>query len=97
MPENEFKPVITLADDSKLNGSAGLNERQGELWIWLHDEMDMLAACRTFCDSSRTIRIQAEIAPEVCQEFEGYTRLVLIREDDGKISVRMKRGVTDGE
>lgn len=92
----KFQQTITLADDTKLNGSAGLNDVAGELWIWLDEDTDMASAFRTFYDPSKTIRLRTELAEGVFQEFEGYTHMTLIREDAGKISLRLKKGGTNG-
>lgn len=87
-----FQQTVTLADDTKLNGYAGLNQTADDLWVWLDEDTDMLTAFSLFSDPSKAIRIRTDLTAEVFEEYEGYTNLALIRQDMGKVSVRMKRG-----
>lgn len=87
-----FTQTVTLADDTKLNGYAGLNETEDDLWVWLDEDTDMATAFSLFSDPSKTIRIRTDLTAEVFQEYNNYTNLALIRQDMGKVSVRMKRG-----
>lgn len=87
-----YQQTVTLADETKLNGYAGLNETVDDLWVWLDEDTDMMTAFSLFSDPSKTIRIRTDLTAEVFEEYEGYTNLALIRQDMGKVSVRMKRG-----
>ena len=87
-----FQQTVTLADNTVLNGYAGLNETENDLWIWLDEDTDMATAFGLFSDPSKTIRIRTDLTAEVYQEYTNYTNLALIRQDMGKVSVRMKRG-----
>lgn len=89
---DEFRKTVTLADETVLNGYAGLNETAGDLWIWLDEDTDMATAFSLFYDPSKTIRIRTDLTETVFQEYTGYTTLALIRQDGGKVSCRMKRG-----
>lgn len=86
-----FQQTVTLADDTKLNGYAGLNETADDLWVWLDEDTDMATAFSLFSDPSKTIRIRTDLTAEVHEEYSGYTTLALIRQDGGKVSCRMKR------
>ena len=97
MPDNDFTRSVTLGDDTVLNGSAGLNTSADELWVWLDDDTDMQTAFQLFYDPSKTSRIRADLTGAIFETFTGYTKLALIREDNGKITIRMKRGATDGK
>lgn len=86
-----FQQTVTLADGTVLNGYAGLNETEDDLWVWLDADTDMMTAFQLFSDPSKTIRLRTDLTAEVYQEYEGYTNLALIRQDMGKVSARMKR------
>lgn len=87
-----FQQTVTLADQTKLNGNAALNGTVGDLWIWLDEDTDMATAFSLFSDPSKTIHIRTDLTAEVYEEYNGYTDLALIRQDMGKVSIRMKRG-----
>lgn len=87
----EFQQTITLADETKVNGYAGLNEVTDELWVWLDEDTDMETAFRLFYDPSKTIRIRTDLTETIWQEYEDYTHMNLIREDAGKVSLRLKK------
>lgn len=91
MPE-EFQKTVTLADETKVNGYAGLNEVVDEVWVWLDDDTDMTSAFNLFIDPSKTIRLRTDLTESIWQEYEGYTHMNLIREDAGKVSLRLKKG-----
>lgn len=92
MPENEFQKTVTLADETKVNGYAGLNEVMDEVWVWLDEDTDMATAFQLFTDPLKTIRLRTDLTDEIWQEYEGYTHMNLIREDAGKVSLRLKKG-----
>ena len=87
-----FQQTVTLADETMLNGYAGLNETANDLWVWLDEDTDMATAFSLFSDPSKTIKIRTDLTAEVFEEYNGYTNLALIRQDMGKVSIRMKRG-----
>ena len=87
---HDFQQTVTLADDTVLNGYAGLNEQAGDLWVWLDEGTDMITAFQAFSDPEKTAHISTDLTAEVHQEFDGYTKLALIREDAGKVTIRLK-------
>lgn len=87
-----FTQTVTLADETTLNGYAGLNQTADDLWVWLDEDTDMLTACQLFSDPSKTAWIRTDLTAEVHEEYTGYTNLALIRQDGGKVSCRMKKG-----
>lgn len=92
MPENEFVKTVTLADETRVNGFAALNGVLDELWVYLDADTDMATAFQMFSDPSKTIRLRTDLTETIWQEWEGYTHMNLIREDAGKVSIRLKKG-----
>lgn len=91
----EFQPTITLADGTILNGTSGLNEIAGDLWIWLTDT-GLKEAFDLFWDAEKTTVMKAQATELDELTYEGFTQLVLIRIDGNLVSIRMKRGEVNG-
>ena len=93
MPKiHDFQQTVTLADGVVLNGYAGFNEVADDLWVWLDEGTDMATAFMLFSDPARTAVIKVALTADIVETHYGYTKLALIREDGGKVTVRLKGG-----
>ena len=89
---HNFQQTVTLADNTVLNGYAVLNEIANDLWVYLEQDTSMATAFSVFSDPSKTAHIRTDMTAEVHEQYDGYTTLALIRQDGGKVSVRLKEG-----
>lgn len=86
---------VYLADETKLNAEAGY--ANGDLWIWMSDhELSMLQVATIFSDPEKTRIIRYVITDDEIQEWTGFTNMTTLKMDeDGYISVRMRREVSE--
>lgn len=87
---NEFKQVVILADGTELPGTAGLNEMAGDLWIWLGEGIDIQKGWAQFSKPKKTVTITARFSEREEAVWNGYTAITLIRQDNGKVTIRMR-------
>lgn len=88
----EFGRTIVLADASELPGTGGLNEVNGDLWVWPSEITDVAEAKRIFENTSKTSMITFRYSKIDQRKYEGYTNLVSISQDmAGNLSIRMRK------
>lgn len=86
-----FTQTVELADGTTFNGSAMLNGDAGELWVWLKEGTDMGSAFAAFSDQEKTKKIVSHTSSIETYTWEGYTQLSLIKIDNQKVSIRMRK------
>lgn len=86
----EFTNSIILADGTRFPGHAALNDDAGDLWVWLDEGTDMVIAFSAFMDSEKTKKIISRTSILLTEEWEGYTKMTMIKQDGKRISIRMR-------
>lgn len=86
-----FTQTVTLADGTVLNGYAGRSSLSGEIWVWLDEGTSMVTAFGLFSDPEKTATIRTDLTEDTSETYEGYTTMSLIREDEGKVTIRMRK------
>ena len=90
MPNQNEGIRLKFLDGSVIE-DASCGSSGGVLWCWIPG-VSMLQAAQAFTDPGKTGKIIFEYG-EMSTEYDGYTFCsILMVEDDGKISVCMKKG-----
>lgn len=87
-------PTVTLADGTKLKGSAALNITTPDLWIWIEKESGSMAELfPLFNDPNKTQRIETTyLDTDTPTVYEGYTFMTVIKTYyDGRVSIRLNQ------
>ena len=91
----EFVNSVVLADGTELKGHATLYEEAEELWVKLDEYKDMQEVYFLFSDTTKTSKIISHTSILRTDEFYGYTRLTMIKQETKSVTVRMKLAKTN--
>ena len=90
-----FQQIITLKDNTVLNGRGALNEITDELFLWPKDLTSFVDATAIFTDPNKTDHIRVDYSRVEYNEYDGYTRLYGVMSDpQGKLTIRLRKGVS---
>lgn len=88
----DFQNSIVLADGTELKGRATLVTEADNLWVYLDEGNDFSEAFQLFSDPEKTKKIVSHTSILLTEEWEGYTKMTLIKQDGAQISIRMQKG-----
>ena len=86
-----FTNTIDLADGTTVKGHATLNADDDELWVTLDQGTDLTTAFGLFNNKKNTQMIVSHNSILSTITHIGYTKMILIREDAGRVKVLLKK------
>lgn len=93
-----FEQYLLLADETRMDGTAGYVPSSDELWVYpANKQLGFYEAMRIFSDKNKTAKIQYVISispytdPSI-QTYEEFTELWLIQKDrDGSVKIGLRK------
>lgn len=93
-----FQKIITLKDNTILNGYGALAEATDDLFIWPDPPMTIPEATVIFSDASKIDHIRVDYSEIESKEFDGYSDLISVGKNTlNKLAIRLRKPRSGGE